>query len=103
MLALVLLVLASCHSDGSRATTTMHATLVDANPQRMLVEVLKSGSLSNEMSLSVDPKVKVFAGDKQIRLEQIKPGSPVKVWRDAQTHRVMRVEMEGPAAAAAKE
>ena len=90
-----LMLLASCHGATVTNATMSQGRFVDANDRLMLVEVLQSRDVSNQVTLPLDPKIKVVMGGKEASLRQIPSGTEIQIWRDDKTRRIVRVETVG--------
>ena len=91
------LALASCASngggggDGLANAETSRARVVAMSNWMIQVEMQSAGQFANQRSLPLDPNVKAYVGDKRVDVSQIKIGSAVTIYRDPETHRVLKI------------
>jgi hypothetical protein len=89
------LALASCASgrggDRLASAETNRARVVAMSNWMIQVEMQSPGQFVNQRSLPLDPNVKAYVGDKRVDVSQIKIGSAVTIYRDAETHRVLKI------------
>ena len=93
---IVPLALASCASNGGGSgglanAETSRARVVAMSTWMIQVEMQSNGQFVNQRSLPLDPNVRAYVGDKRVDVSQIKIGSAVTIYRDPDTHRVLKI------------
>jgi hypothetical protein len=58
------------------------------------VQMQSPGAFENQRSLPLGEDVRAYVGDKRTPVSQLKPGTGLTIYRDAQTRKVIRIEAE---------
>ena len=72
----------------------VRASLIAVGPHVIQVQMQSPGAFENQRSLPLSEDARAYVGDKRIPVSQIRPGSTLMIYRDAQTRKVIRIEVE---------
>ena len=86
--------LAGCHGATSIRTQTVNGRFVFATAHRIQVDVQTPGSLNNTLVMPLDPQAKITVAGRTQTVDQIPHNDKVKVTRNIDTHRVIRIEAD---------